>query len=260
MKILTICGSHRKNGNTARVLSLLAGALSRYDGADVESVFLSDFDIRPCRGCRLCFDLGEHRCPLDDDVLPLRDRILAADGIVLASPVYVNDVSGTMKTFIDRLAFVCHRPAFAGIPAVVIATTAGSPCTHAIRTMQTAHISWGGAVIASTGFVTGAITSREEIGSRHGGKIERLGRRLASAVSSRRWERPSFASLLVFRVQQKSWKRYAREETEESLDARYWREHGWFDKRTTFYIPHRAPRLRVALARAAGSVLADIFG
>ena len=46
----------------------------------------------------------------------------AADGIIFASPVYVNDVSGIAKTWIDRLAYVCHRPAFAGKCAYLIAT------------------------------------------------------------------------------------------------------------------------------------------
>ena len=63
----------------------------------------------------------------------LARMVLEADGVVLASPVYVNDVSGHVKTLIDRLAFVCHRPQFMQTP-FFLATTGGSSCRHALRT------------------------------------------------------------------------------------------------------------------------------
>jgi multimeric flavodoxin WrbA len=208
----------------------------------------------------VCFDRGEDKCPLDDDVLSVRDKIVAADGLVLASPVYVNDVSGTMKTLVDRLAFVCHRPVFMGTPALILATTAGSPTKHTLRTMQSAHISWGGAIIASAGFVTGALSSTEEIRRKYGKRLESLARTVVETITEKHWKSPSFISLVVFTIQQKSWKRYAAQETKESTDAKYWRERGWFDSSSTYYFDHHAPWPRVAFARLVGSALARIFG
>lgn len=99
MKILVLIGSGRKDGNTTRVVELVQGhleALAEQTGVtmETETLFLNDLDISSCRGCRLCFDRGEDACPLKDDIPEIREKFDAADGLILASPVYVNDVSG----------------------------------------------------------------------------------------------------------------------------------------------------------------------
>jgi hypothetical protein len=56
-----------------------------------------------------------------------------------------------MKTLVDRLAFVCHRPALSGIGFCFVATAGGSPARHAILTLEAAVLSWGGAITARLG-------------------------------------------------------------------------------------------------------------
>ena len=92
-----------------------------------ETIYLVDMDMHPCKGCRTCFDRGEDKCPLKDDIPAIKAKMDAADGVILASPVYMDDVSGLVKTWIDRLAYVSHRPAFGGKCAYPIATVGGSP-------------------------------------------------------------------------------------------------------------------------------------
>jgi multimeric flavodoxin WrbA len=95
MKILYISGSPRKNSNTD---TLLKEILSVTGG---EFLKITDYQIEPCRSCWTCVKSG--KCAIDDDMnrkfIPM---ILAADIIVLGSPVYFNNVSGQLKLLLDR--------------------------------------------------------------------------------------------------------------------------------------------------------------
>ena len=76
MKVLAINGSYRVNGNTARIIEMLAahmGEIATGEGSDIEfeTVHLGRANIAFCRGCRACFDLGEEKCPLNDDLLSI---------------------------------------------------------------------------------------------------------------------------------------------------------------------------------------------
>jgi multimeric flavodoxin WrbA len=99
-------------------------------------------NILLCRGCRACFDHGEEACPLHDDLPLIRSRMDDADALILASPVYVDDVSGLVKNWMDRLAYLSHRPAMGGKYAFTVATVGGGPAGHTLRTMNTALLTW----------------------------------------------------------------------------------------------------------------------
>ncbi|MDQ0287607.1 multimeric flavodoxin WrbA [Desulfofundulus luciae] len=100
MKILAINGSHRKGKNTAIMLQAVLDEAAK-SGAETELVELVDYNIKPCLACNRC--LGKTECSIkDDDMGVLAGKMLAADGIVLGSPVYWANVTGLMKNFIDR--------------------------------------------------------------------------------------------------------------------------------------------------------------
>lgn len=75
------------------------------------------------------------------------------------------------------------------------------------------------------------------------------------AVSQRAYLRPSFLALTIFKIQQRAWK----QEPPGSVDHTYWLEHGWLDPRRSFYIDHRAGRVKMVLARLAGAAIAPFF-
>jgi multimeric flavodoxin WrbA len=77
---------------------------------EYDIVRLSDYRLEACRGCRLCFEEGEEHCPLNDDRDVLIEKMMASDGVVLASPNHSFQVSAIMNTFLDRLWFAFHRP------------------------------------------------------------------------------------------------------------------------------------------------------
>ncbi len=258
MKILALIGSYRKNGNTSQIVGLVCEALqaeaARAGAAlEIETLYLGHLDIGACHGCRTCFERGEDKCPLKDDFLAVKAKMKQADAILIASPVYVDDVSGITKTWIDRLAHVCHRPEFAGRCAYLLATVGSSPTSHALGTLRLALSTWGFHIIGKAGFKTGALMKPDEMKASHTAKAAKIARQIYRAVSMRQWARPSFVALMTFKIQQRAWQRSARRDT---LDYAYWSGQGWTDPACDFYIPHEASRVKVLLARLAGALIA----
>ncbi|MCI6053845.1 MAG: flavodoxin family protein [Dysosmobacter sp.] len=102
-------GSPRKAGNTAALLPAFREALEQ-GGAETETVWLYDREIRPCRACRICQrDWTVFGCPQGDDVQDLFDRVLAADLIVLATPIYSWYCTAPMKALLDRLVYGMNK-------------------------------------------------------------------------------------------------------------------------------------------------------
>lgn len=100
MKILAINGSHRRGKNTAAMLNIVLEEAAR-EGAETELLELVDYNIKPCLSCNRC--LKKDECTIsDDDMVKIAKKMLAADGIVLGSPVYFSNVTGLMKNFMDR--------------------------------------------------------------------------------------------------------------------------------------------------------------
>jgi multimeric flavodoxin WrbA len=114
MNILNSNSSYRKDGNTDRTTQLLQARLEstardNHEPLVLDTLYLGHINIEPCWGCRTCFDKGEEFCPINDDMSEIKARMKAADALILAGPVYVDDVNGIMKNWIDPLAHVCHR-------------------------------------------------------------------------------------------------------------------------------------------------------
>lgn len=107
MKILLISSSPRKEKSQTFYLAkqVLKGCNEK--GVKSEIIHLCDLNIKFCRHCELC-----HKkilaCPIKDDVRYILEKVLDADGIILASPNYINQVTGAMKTLFDRSSHFIH--------------------------------------------------------------------------------------------------------------------------------------------------------
>ena len=99
-KVLILKGSPRERGNSA-ALSGQVEAGAREAGWQVESVSLQSMDIRACDGCDLCRETGEF-CAIEDDMQSLYPKLIEADALVLASPIYWFTYSAQLKLCIDR--------------------------------------------------------------------------------------------------------------------------------------------------------------
>jgi multimeric flavodoxin WrbA len=107
MKLIAVCGSARKQGNTAKMLhQVIAGAKSA--GAETELVNLFDLNYKDCISCYACKLKNSKsfgHCTVNDELKPLLERIEQSDVIVLGSPIYYGNLSGQMRSFTDRLLF-----------------------------------------------------------------------------------------------------------------------------------------------------------
>ncbi len=107
MKVIAINGSPRKKWNTAQLLeAALKGAESV--GAQTELVNLYDLTYRGCISCFGCKRKGAMpcHCYLKDDLSPVLESVLQSDVLLLGSPIYFGNVTGEMRSFLERLAFI----------------------------------------------------------------------------------------------------------------------------------------------------------
>ena len=100
--ILILKGSPRVNGNSSTLADqATAGACNK--GAQVESFELARMNIQPCTACDYCQKVEEYRCNIDDDMQTLYEKVLAADALIIALPVYWFTINAQTKLFMDRL-------------------------------------------------------------------------------------------------------------------------------------------------------------
>lgn len=107
-RIVIIDGGPRKMFNTASMLQKVAeGASSVSDEIEVKTVRLYGLDYKGCMSCMACIIKGKatNVCKFKDALTPVLEDIATADGLVLGSPIYFGDVTGQMRTFLERLAF-----------------------------------------------------------------------------------------------------------------------------------------------------------
>lgn len=102
MKVLIINGSPNPRGNTAYALNQMIEVFQA-DGVETELIQVGNKDIRGCIGCRKCRSTG--KCVFDDLVNEVSPKLAAADGVVVASPVYYASANGTLVAFLDRLFY-----------------------------------------------------------------------------------------------------------------------------------------------------------
>lgn len=103
MKITIFNGSPRAEAGNTHVMveAFMKGA--RKGGAEVENVFLAKKEINPCRGCFSCWLKTPGECVIKDDMAELLKKFAGSDIVVFATPLYVDNVTGIMKNFMDRL-------------------------------------------------------------------------------------------------------------------------------------------------------------
>lgn len=96
------------------------------DKVNIDLYMPSNCKINSCMSCNKCFFYG--RCPQDknDDMEIIKSKMIKADFIILASPVYLHNVSGDMKIFIDRIAYWSHLLRLAGKVGIAVVTSTGN--------------------------------------------------------------------------------------------------------------------------------------
>lgn len=104
--IILLNGSPRRNGATALILKNISARLQK-QGLETEFINASDLKLRHCIGCGRCYKTG--KCIYDDDIEKLSRKIKCADGVIIGTPTYASNISGQLKTIVDRGHFVMEQ-------------------------------------------------------------------------------------------------------------------------------------------------------
>lgn len=127
MKVLMINASPHPKGNTSIALREMEKVFAE-EGVEVETVRIGSQAIRGCIACGHCYEAG--KCVFDDLVNETAPKFEAADGLVVATPVYYASPSGTIESFLDRLFYSTHFDKTMKVGAAIsVARRAGTTAT-----------------------------------------------------------------------------------------------------------------------------------
>lgn len=207
-QVVALLGSNRKK-NTYRLLMEIQSILEQYQ-IKLSIIELYHQNIKPCLGCEKCILQG--KCVLHDDTEHVMQQLLEADGIILASPVYLQQVSGHLKTFFDRTCVWYHRPALTGKPILSIATTKGSGLNKTMSYLKSIAVQWGAVPAGTVG--RSIFTQDKHISEKEVALFLKL-------IQNPQKHSPSLNQLINFEVQK------AMALFINLLDRQYWEEHHW---------------------------------
>jgi multimeric flavodoxin WrbA len=234
-RVIAINGSSRKV-TTQKLLDEIAAALAAQQ-IDVTVISLAGREIGDCIGCELCIRKTSE-CYQQDEAKEILPQLLDADGIILASPVYVMNITGKLKSLIDKTASWIHRPPLVGKPALLVATTAGSGLKDTLGYLELVAIQWGAhpaGKIGRTAMDQSPVSAKE----------------LRSFVwhldHETRQYRPSMRQLIYYQVQKVLALKVL------ALDREYWTARGW--DTGYYYYPCRAPWYKRLLGEITYRVL-----
>jgi multimeric flavodoxin WrbA len=234
IKILAIMGSYRK-ANTYRATERIREFLQEKATVEWEYVLLRDVHLEQCRGCYTCFDRGEQFCPIKDDAALLEQKMHDADGVIFATPVYAFQVSGLMKTFIDRHSYICHRPRFFRQKALILTTAGAVGSKDVLKYLDLVTRIWGFDVAAKAG-----ITSHATMGPLPAYRVQENEQTLQAAAEAflAALERGTRSKPGVFDVMAFHIGRAPCDELGERApaDHAYWTDRGWLQEGRRYYV------------------------
>ena len=236
---------HGSGGATGRLVDDLLDRVRETGEVTVETVATDDLGLGPsCPDCLACMTEGEQACPSYDRAEPARRVMDAADLVVFATPVHSFHVSATMKRFVDHFAYLIHRPAYVGKPAVLVSTAAGAGHDQALGYLAGAVRRWGFHTVGQLG-VNGPGLAKAPYRAKVDAALDELAATLREAATYPVEPRPTTADLIGFRVA-RLLVEGGREEG--PVDAAYWAERGWFD--ADWFTDRPLPRLPNLVATA----------
>lgn len=254
MKILLLNGSPRISGNTKTILDLFQKEFEHNRKAVCEIVNLSQMEIHYCKGCRICFNQSESNCPNKDDLQKLKNKMDEADIIIAGSPVYVEDVSGQMKTWIDRMAFCSHRPFLLGKPVFVFSCSGAGASKGAVKSMKNAFVSWGATVVGYDNYSMGTKMEKFKAEETFGQIVRKNTYKILHKTEKNNI--PLF-SLIAFQVQKKFWNLEKNQIHE--FDYQYWKKNGWLEKDRIYYNKEQLSMGKRLLVVIASSFVASFM-
>lgn len=231
MKVIAFVGSARSDGHTYGATERFLRKLQESGSVESEIIRLSQTNLEICRGCKLCCDKGEELCPIKDDFRIMMEKLEEADGVIFGTPNYSFHVSGHMKVFLDRFAYVFHRPSFFGKTAtsiVVQGIYGGGKIKSYFDFIEKAmgfNVVKGICLRTLEPMPEKTLKANEEL-------LQKLSVRFYKTLVRRKMPGPSFADLLMFRFSRTSIKKKL---DDNFRDYNYYNDQGWFE--SDFFYP-----------------------
>jgi multimeric flavodoxin WrbA len=243
MKRITVFVGSARKGNTHKAVMQFLTNLQALGDVEYEIVTLSNYELKPCRGCRVCFEKGEAFCPLKDDRDMLMDKITASDGVIFATPNYTWDMTGIMKTFLDRFGFACHRPRYFGKTFTSIVTQGIGRGDKIVE-----YFDFLGKILGFNTVKGSCITALDPRTEKDQQKIDKVlaahSKRFYARLEKPAYPAPTWFMLMGFRMGRTTMRQML---DDGSCDYRYYAEKGWFE--SDYYYPTRLGPLK----KVAGS-------
>ncbi len=118
INVLAFAGSPRRGGNSETLLDWVLAAMAKEPDVVVEKIPLTEANISPCKGCNACQKLN--KCVQRDGMDSIHDKILAADLIILAAPIFCMGIAAQAKMLIDRAQVFTSRKYVLKLPVVPV--------------------------------------------------------------------------------------------------------------------------------------------
>ncbi|MBN2259456.1 MAG: flavodoxin family protein [Clostridiales bacterium] len=216
IKILAISGSSQKNGTGIDALRMFEEKFDKQSYA-FEVLHLADYQINNCIGCKVCFK--KETCFMKDDLPYLVNKMEAADGIVIISPVYAMNISGILKTFLDRTTYLLHKPKFFDKHSYIISSTdfGGTKIVNTyLKYMMNAYCMDN---VGATGVLSNKLKKDENYKQKLSKRFEKEAENFKRALNNGKEYQPKLAQLLRFNL----WKTKGLKSKDSYLgDYQYW--------------------------------------
>lgn len=242
MKIVAFVGSARKK-HTYNSTEKFLQYLESYGDIEYEIVPLNEYELKMCRGCKLCMDKGEELCPLRDDRDVLIEKMKEADGVIMASPNYSFQVSGLMKVFLDHLGFAFHRPMFFGKTYTSIVAQGVYGGKDIVKYLNFVGRGLGFNLVKGV-LIKTLEPMTEKANARIEATIKKGSKKFYDRLLKQKYPTPSVFSLMIYRMSRTSMNRML---DENYRDYNYFTEQGWFEN--DYYYPVKLNPIKKVLGK-----------
>ena len=250
-KITAFVGSARK-GHTYDAVAKFLVYLQSMGDIEYDIVRLSDYSLEACKGCRVCFEKGEERCPLKDGRDVLIHKMMESDGVVFASPNYSFQVSAILKTFLDRLGFAFHRPRFFGKAFTSIVTQGIYGGDKIVDYLDFVGFGLGFNTVKGSCLMTlDPMTEKQQRAMDRA--LAQQARRYYRRLEKPGYPVPTWIQLIIFRL---SRTKIRLELDDRSRDYTYYLDKGWFE--SDYFYPTRLGALKSGVGRISDSISAGM--
>ena len=229
---ITVIYSTARHGSTWNIAQLYLKRFAKNQEITVTEFTLPKDMPSFCVGCFGCITRGEQNCPHARNVDPIVSALKASDLIILTSPVYGMDVSGSMKALLDHLCFMwmSHRPESVMFQktALTIVTTAGAGLGHTTKTMVNSLKFWGVRAIFKGKYAVSALKWEDVDAKRRakiGKSVERNARKIEKAVQLKEKGRVPLFTRVFFWMMSGMMKKNDYNLT----DRNHWENQGWLN-------------------------------